>query len=197
MASIDWEQIPSNAPQYLFTRQEFDQDSEFSRGPSLPEIFSQNGKPAPGFITLHDDFALGFTPEEVRTNVRLLLETQTEEEARLRIKLCSQSQWNYLRAKEHLAASRWENKIIKCLYRPFDYRYTIFDPFVLVHRRQRVSQFLLDSSNIALISTRMTKGEEYRHSFVSNHPTEVILLSSSTSVNAFIFPLYNSVSTSQ
>jgi len=43
---------------------------------------------------------------------------------------------------------------------------------------------------MALITSRMTKGETYQHTLVSKTISEVILLSPKTSNNAFVFPLY-------
>ncbi len=43
--------------------------------------------------------------------------------------------------------------------------------------------------NIAIICSRMTKGESFAHAFVSRTISEAILLSSKTSNNAFSFPL--------
>jgi predicted helicase len=49
---------------------------------------------------------------------------------------------------------------------------------------------MLAGDNIALITSRMTKGETYQHTLVSKTISEVILLSPNTSNNAFVFPLY-------
>src|SRR5665648_414491 len=44
--------------------------------------------------------------------------------------------------------------------------------------------------NLALVTSRMTKGESFGHVLPTRHITEVICLSSKTSNNAFVFPLY-------
>lgn len=44
--------------------------------------------------------------------------------------------------------------------------------------------------NVLLITTRMVKGENFAHAFVSNTLTEAIGLSSKTSNSAYIFPAY-------
>jgi predicted helicase len=190
VGTIAWEEVPAGAPPHVFKAARNELAAEFSRFPSIPEIFSQVAKPSPGFITLHDSFAIGFTREDVISHVEALLATSTEVEAREIFSLCTQKQWDYTVAKARLQATPWQDQVAKCLYRPFDYRYTVFDRAVLVHPRQRVTRHLREGSNIALATTRMTKGEEFRHVFVSNLPTEVILLSSATSINAFLFPLY-------
>lgn len=49
---------------------------------------------------------------------------------------------------------------------------------------------LASGKNIALITSRMTKGEEFAHAFVSRALVEVISMSPKTSNNAFVYPLY-------
>ena len=46
------------------------------------------------------------------------------------------------------------------------------------------------ASNLALITSRMTKGEEYQHVQATRNIVEVICLSSKTSNNGFVFPLW-------
>ena len=49
---------------------------------------------------------------------------------------------------------------------------------------------LLDKDNLALITSRMTKGEVFQHTQVSRNIIEVICMSPKTSNNGFVFPLY-------
>ena len=141
-------------------------------------------------MTTHDDFAIAFTRDEISDHVITLLATRSETEARDQFKLCTQSQWQYASAKKTLATGGWRKQLVPCLYRPFDERWTIYDPSVLVHRRERVNAHLLEPGNLALLATRMTKGDDFGHVFLSDKITEVISLSSKTSANAFVFPLF-------
>lgn len=165
-------------------------DAEYDGFDGVESIFSENGKPAPGFLTTHDDFAIAFSSDEMRQHVKALVASKTEAEARAEFKLCSQAQWQYRPSKTFLAKSDWQEDLRSCLYRPFDLRWTVYDPHVLVHRRERVNSHLLAPGNLALLTTRMTKGDPFGHVFVSDRITEVICLSSKTSANAFVFPLF-------
>ena len=49
---------------------------------------------------------------------------------------------------------------------------------------------LVDGKNIALITSRLTKGESFAHVQVTDAITEVICISPKTSNNGFIFPLF-------
>jgi predicted helicase len=175
---------------FIATGSGTDASVEFAQFDAIDAVFSPNGRPAPGFLTTHDDFAIAFTRHEISDHVTTLLATKSEADARDQFKLCTQSQWQYADAKKVLATGAWRKQLVSCLYRPFDERWTVYDPSVLVHRRERVNAHLLEPGNVALLTTRMTKGDDFSHVFLSDKITEVISLSSKTSANAFVFPLF-------
>ena len=192
VAPIVWLTDVQHDERFLFlaTRSNTDASVEFAQFDAIDAVFSPNGRPAPGFLTTHDDFAIAFTREEISDHVTTLLATKSEADARGHFKLCTQSQWQYTNAKKVLATGGWRKQLVSCLYRPFDERWTVYDPSVLVHRRERVNAHLLEAGNVALLTTRMTKGDDFNHIFLSEKITEVISLSSKTSANAFVFPLF-------
>jgi predicted helicase len=51
-------------------------------------------------------------------------------------------------------------------------------------------QHLLKGHNVALVTSRLTKGESFHHIQASKEIVEVICMSSKTSNNGFVFPLY-------
>lgn len=186
----DWSEVQPDAPLFLFVPQNTDLLDEYERGWSIAEMMSETGAPAPGFITTHDQFAISWTATEARAKVRRLLQTKTEDEARSLWRLCSQSQWSYEKAKKELAPGDWEELVEPVLYRPFDTRWTVFDSNVAVHQRKRVTDHLRSGPNIALVTSRMTKGEDFAHAQVTRRPSEAICMSPKTSNNGFVFPLY-------
>ena len=189
---LGWRRVKSFDDRYLFVAvgDESDADREFEAFDAVDDIFSENGKPAPGFLTTHDSFAISFSKKNSIANVETLLASKSEDDARGFFKLCSQAQWQYEVAKAALQGNGWRKHVRPCLYRPFDERWTVYEPHVLVHRRERVNSHLLELGNLALLTTRMTKGDDFSHVFVSDKITEVICLSSKTSANAFVFPLF-------
>ena len=136
-----WAELEPRAPLFLFVPQNTDLLDEYERGWSVAEIISENGAQR-GFVTTHDQFAISWSEEEAREKVRRFLRTESEAEARSLWRLCSQSQWNYARAKEELATGLWEDSVQPVLYRPFDIRWTVFDQNVAVHQRKRVTDQL-------------------------------------------------------
>lgn len=188
--TTDWAEVKPREPLFLFVPQDVELLDEYEQGWSIAEIMSENGDPAPGIVTTHDQFAMSMSADEAREKIRLFLNTATEDEARDIWRLCSQSQWNYEAAKDELADGTWEDKLQQVLYRPFDVRWTVWDDNVAVHRRARVSDHLRSGPNLALITSRSTKGEDFAHVAVTTIPSEAILFSPKTSNNGFVFPLY-------
>jgi predicted helicase len=144
---------------YLFRSHDDTLSDEYSGFLPFERCMSENGDPAPGIVTTHDEFAISWTRDEAIEKVERFLATETETEARQQFTLCSQNQWNYKRAKNELVSGDWRKRLIRVLYRPFDWRWTVFDSHVAVHRRERVMRHMLDGKNIGLICTRQTKDE--------------------------------------
>ena len=190
LEDTDWTPVTPDEPFYLFVPQDLDLRDEFECGWSIAEIMGENGKPAPGLVTTHDQFAISWTEAEARSKVGELLATKDEEQARSKWRLCKTDQWDYEDAKEELSNRNWEAEVGQVLYRPFDIRWTVFDPNVAVHRRERVTGQLQAGPNLALVTTRATKGEGFAHAQASRIPAEAICMSSKTSNNGFVFPLY-------
>ena len=186
---FDWTVATPAEPDWLFKPQNVELARTYRSLPTVPDIFSRTGDPAPGVVTTHDEFAISFTREEAKAKVRELLNTATEGDARRKFRLCSQEQWNYDRAKRELAEVDLDALVAPLLYRPFDQRWTVWNRNVAVHRRERVMR-QMRGGNLGLVTSRQTKGEDFRHALLTETPIEVISLSPKTSNNGFLFPLY-------
>jgi len=149
--STEWTPLESRGRLNLLVPRTSDLDDEYGGFWSLPDIFAPLGDPSPGIVTTQDDFAISWSADEAIRKVDDLLATSSEGEARMRFRLCSQSQWLYERAKRELADGAWRQKVVSLLYRPFDRRWTVYDSNVAVHRRERVTKHLLDGQNVALL----------------------------------------------
>ena len=87
---------------------------------------------------------------------------------------------------------RMENFVGEIAYRPFDRRWTVYHRHVLtILRRQVMGQLTGDSEhNLGLVTSRAVNDREFAHCFVTNEPVDKIFLSSRTSTNAYVFPLF-------
>lgn len=190
LQTTPWTEVAAEAPLFLFVPRDEDIRSEYEAGWRLQDIMNQGGDPAPGIVTTHDQFAVAFTDREMKDRIRRFLLTRTEDEARGIWRLCTQAQWNYDRAKNALSQSDdWEDRVVPILYRPFDRRYTVYDPHVAVHRRERVMRHMLGGGNLGLVTTRSVEiGRGFEHVFAT---TDLIQHHTvSTKEVNYLFPLY-------
>jgi predicted helicase len=150
MAKQERQQLAARPTLFLLRPSDASLRREYDTFMPLPNAMAVNGDPAPGIVTTHDDFAISWSKDEVVTKVNKLLSAKDEEEARKLFRLCSQSQWNYSRARMELPRSNWQNDIGVILYRPFDPRWTVFNHHVAVHCRMRASRHFFGKTNLGL-----------------------------------------------
>lgn len=187
ISSVNWTTISPQKPNWLMKPFNNAGASVHEQLWSMRDIFSPSGDPAPGFVTTQDQFAISFTATEAREKVATLISSEDEADARRQFRLCSQTQWNYDRAKAELpdvdlvAASR------EVSYRPFDARWTIWNKNVNVHRRERVMQ-QFDGTNIAVVVCRVARGD-WQHLLVVDQASDDSFISNKTKERGFVFPL--------
>ena len=168
LLTTEWVPVVVNAPLFVFKPQNEVMASEYLSAPTLKDIFSPNGDPAPGVVTTQDEFAISWDSNEAISKVERLLSTTSEDEARSLFRLCSQKQWSYDRAKKALANGSWRNEVVPILYRPFDLRMTVYNRNVAVHRRERASRHMLAGENIGILFMRQVALDDvYSHFGVS------------------------------
>ena len=190
VSTTDWRELSPRQPQYLLIPRDEALADEYEAAWSIPDVFSPNGDPAPGIVTTHDQFAISWSSDEAASKVERLLATTSEEDARTIWRLCSQSQWQYDRAKQELTDGSWRNRIEPILYRPFDVRATVFDRNVAVHRRERVMRHMLSGPNVGLVTTRQASIDSgYSHVLASRFPVDNRCVYSSRGI-MFLMPLY-------
>jgi len=176
-------------PELLFAKLDDDRKREYDAFVSIPQLMGENGDPAPGIVTTHDEFAVSFSKEEQIQKVEALLDTRSESEARKLFTLCSQNQWVYADAKRSLRAEDWRKELVPILYRPFDKRWTVYSRYVAVHRRERVSKHLRAGSNLGLISVRQVAEGVFSHALVCKSLVESRITISNKGIG-FVLPLW-------
>ena len=188
--STKFEQLQPHTPFYFFIPREERYAELYNKYWKVTDAFPVNSV---GIVTARDKLTIQFTPDEVWKIVKDF-SSLSEEKARKKYELGDDVRdWQVSLAQGDLKATGLKkDNIVPILYRPFDIRYTYYTGhsrgFHCMPRPEVMNNMLKD--NLALITSRLTKGEEYRHTLVSTNISEVILLSSKTSNNAFVFPLY-------
>lgn len=153
------ERIEFDSPPWRFKPSDRELEARYQAGLSLSELFSQDGRPAPGIVTTQDEFAISWSAVDAAEKVERLLATTSEAEARHQFRFCSQSQWAYEAAMSSLADRTWREQVTPIAYRPFDTRFTIYNSHVAVHRRDRVMRHIFGRQNMDLMLTAQTKDQ--------------------------------------
>lgn len=190
--AIEWSVLDPPLPQLPFVPLNRDAWAAYESGWPVPAIFPLNSI---GFLTARDDLSIHYDGESAWNTVLRFI-SLGEEEARAEFKLPADVRdWKIIWAQKDLKDSGLsKGKVMPVLYRPFDTRYTYYTGrsrgFVCYPRAETMSHLMENDANLALVTSRLTKGEDFAHAHVSTMPVEVISLSSKTSNNAFVFPLW-------
>ena len=195
VARIAWVELSPSSPSHFFIPVDSANQSEYEAGLKVTDIFNTYHS---GIITKRDSLTIHWTKADVLTTVSDFIALKPEA-ARQKYQLPDDVRdWKVEWAQDDLRrAGIAKDRAIPSLYRPFDVRFTYFTG------RTRgfvgwpvadMTELMRSGDNVALVTTRMTKGEDFAHVMASQWMAEVSCLSSKTSNNGFVFPLYTSVS---
>ncbi len=189
--STDWTELEPKLPFYFFVPQDIAFEEEYLNCWNVRDIFPTNSV---GIATARDSLTIQWTTNEVQNVINDFSQLNCEI-ARENYQLGKDVRdWKITLAQKDLTDSGLDqNRISEILYRPFDKRFTYFTGksrgFHCMPRGEVMRQ-LFKKDNRALITSRMTKGEDFQHVQVTDTLAEVICMSSKTSNNGFVFPLY-------
>ena len=187
----EWRELTPHFPSYLFVPRDDSLEADYLYFTSVPEIFPVQ---VTGLFTARDRLTIHWSAEEAWNTVNVF-SGMDPELARQAYQLGKDARdWKVTMAQEDLLASGpTRENVVPILYRPFDVRYTYYTGrsrgFICMPR-PKVMRHMLAGENMALITSRLTKGESFGHALVTEHISEKILISPKTSNNAFLFPLY-------
>lgn len=187
----EWNELAPTSPNYYMVPIDDTHKGEYESGWSVKEIFPVNSI---GIITKRDHLCIQWSREaawQAATDVASL----SEHDLRTKYLLPDDVRdWRVEWAKADVKESGPNKALVTPIhYRPFDTRFTYYTgrsrgflgwPFFNTMRH------ILPGQNIVLITSRLTKGENFAHAQVTQYVPEVICMSSKTSNNGFVFPLW-------
>jgi len=189
------EGLQPTPPFFLFIPVSKELEAEFNMGWHLYQVFGTGNTEVDnhesygaGFVTQQDKFAIGFSAGDIAKNVSAFLDPSSSDEMLWKkFEFCSTNQWSFDRAKRELKDVDIRRLTKRCLYRPFDYRFTAFDRNICTIIRKRItSQF--DKDNVGLLTTRRVTRLPYNNVFVTNQYAEYKVASHDR--NTIVFPLW-------
>lgn len=189
---IPWEQLTPRLPLLLFVPRDDTDIDEYEAGWKVTDIFPFSGT---GIITKSDQLNIHFSQDECLALMKWFV-TASPASARKRLRLpkATVRDWSIENAVEDILSSKLDPTLIKpILYRPLDTRYVYYtgkSKGVIGWPVERLARQFSIIENTGIITSRMTKGESFAHAQVTDKISEVICMSSKTSNNGFVFPLW-------
>jgi predicted helicase len=153
--------VAPTAPHWRFVPTTASAHPEYAAAWSLAEAMPVNTT-AP--VTARDHFVVAFTREELEQRITEFRDlTIPDDVIRERYFTRTRSSryqrgdtrgWKLAAARQAVAADAdWQAKIVRCLYRPFDWRWVFWHPAMIDWPRTEVTRHLL-GSNVCLIARR-------------------------------------------
>jgi predicted helicase len=188
ISSVKWSKLSPKSEFYLFIPRNEKGMKQYQSYYKVTDIFPVNSV---GIVTARDEFVIDFDLESLKRRIREFVNEKIEDDILREIyKLKDNSSWNLEERRRDLRKDEnWNNYFTKIYYRPFDERWIFYNDNLIERSRKNVMRNLLQE-NLAMIISRMTKGEIFKHAQVTDKITEVICMSPKTSNNGFVFPLY-------
>lgn len=189
--SLGWNDLTPHSPHFLLRPHDTTGQDTYDIGWKITDIFPLYSN---GIVTARDGLSIQFTSNQMLDVVTDFTALPVED-ARRKYRLRKDVRdWKVSLAQQDIKKTGLtKENIVPINYRPFDMRHTFYTPNsrgFLCMPRDEVMRHLLKKPNVALITSRMTKGETFKHVFVTGHISEAICLSPNTSNNGFVFPLY-------
>ncbi len=189
--NINWKALSVEQPNYFFFYQNLNTLQEYQHWWSIPDVFINHSN---GIVTARDKLTIHWNEKEI-IKTTLEFSTLDTEKARSKYRLGSDTnEWKVALAQQDIKNNNpISDYIYPVLYRPFDIRFTFYSGKTrgfICRPRNEIMKHLLKNPNLALLTSRLTKGEKFGHIQVSNTISEAIVMSPLTSNNGFVFPLY-------
>lgn len=195
--SINYIQTYKPKPPSFFFQFSSEASSDYSVYPDVPELFGTGRRAddmehrwSTGFTSQQDDIAIAFSREEMREQITDLAQSESFNLLRQSYRVCTTNQWDYKKARNYAIGKSWINNISLIQYRPFDARFTVLNRHVVTILREEVQSHVDVPGNVALIVSRAVNDAKFAHVSVSSRRVDKIYISSKTSTNAYVFPLW-------
>jgi len=181
---IKWQKLELKSPYYFFIKKPFSDDSFYMKGFSLTQLFKLYNT---GIETGRDDFFIDWDRTSLNEKVNSVFVNKNDSQTLQKYNISNTTSFRF---KDNFMNSSFdENQACKILYRPFDIRYTYYDPNLQRRASFNTIKHLL-KDNLAISSCRQQSTFDFQHILVSNCITERCTVSLQTKETGYVFPLY-------
>ncbi len=151
LESIEYQEISPSTPMYFFVPKDMELEEQYKQFFGVDELFNLC---LLGPNSHRDDFAVTFNEEEAAQHIQdFLNQSLSDDFIRQKYGLKDNRDWNLPMARKKMSGAE---KPIKCIYRPFDYRYMLYGDYAFDYSRPLLNDNLI-KDNIALIATKQNR----------------------------------------
>ena len=188
MESTPWQEIDPKAQFYLFAPRDEVGLEAFDSFTGIMQVF---GLRSTGIKTHRDHFVIDFDREVLGRRIHTFLDPALPDEVvRQAFALKDNRDWKLSQKRGLIQQSAaCEDKIVPCLYRPFDTRWIFYHYHAVDFGREEVMRHLL-RDNLALMTCRQQSRVGFYHALALDEIAECCLVSNRTREIGHVLPLY-------
>ena len=186
--SHKWQKLTPKSEFYFFVPRDEKLLTHYQKYTKVTDIFPTNSV---GVVTSRDKFVIDADKAELKKRIRMFCdESMSDSIIKQAFDLKDKTIWKTKDARKKIKAEKdWEKKIIPILYRPFDRQWIFYNDAVVERTRKDVMRHMMQE-NLGLVTSRIVKGDAYRHCYVTNAVSSGALLAPNTASSSYLFPLY-------
>ncbi|EOI6618419.1 type ISP restriction/modification enzyme [Campylobacter jejuni] len=193
--SIKWEELVLNEPYFFFIKKEFENEeyedfwalaSDKALGDKKAIFLNYNS----GIETQKDNVAIQLMKNKMEEILKDFSNLNSLDLAK-KYDLKDSRDWKISNSINAIKNNL--GKIERIAYRPFDLRWTFYtdkSKSFIAYPRYEIMQHFLNKENLELCFSKVLNSDYYAHAFILNDIAERGIISSKTSENAYIAPLY-------
>lgn len=189
IAKTVWRQIQPASPLYLFKPENIGLQLEYEKGWKITELMPIN---VLGFQTHRDAFSVDIDRQSLYERIKEMRDDRLSDDIfREKYDFRESSPGRLPDVRTRLREKdNWEESIIVCLYRPFDWRFCYYCETVIDRPRRELLDHVMNRDNICLLSSRQQAIPGYRHCWVAHVPANDCVVSTTSREANQVFPLY-------
>ena len=149
IGNTKWSEISPQTPFYLLIPQDVNLLVEYEKTWRITDVMLNN---VLGFQTHRDHFAVDFSHQELEERILEFRNPQlSDKEIQDKYNVCDNRDWNVKAARKSLQQDQnWQESLITCLYRSFDWRYCYFSTAAMDYPRQELIKHVAKKENLCL-----------------------------------------------
>jgi predicted helicase len=149
LGKMSWKECRPARPFYLFVPQDTGLLNEYEQGWMMREVMPVN---VLGFQTHRDHFAVDFEKSDLFRRISAFRSAgMTDDGLMTKYGIADKGDWKISEARAKLRANKnWEELLIKCAYRPFDFRFCYLSEVAMDRPRRELIDHVAGRNNICL-----------------------------------------------